>query len=67
MNASQKLDKLLSAMRASHQAMMATLDEEEDEDEEVGLEDKLTAAMVRAITMTKSRNRTFGTNGGYAA
>ncbi len=68
MKTAQKLDRLIASIQASHQAMLATLQEDdEEEDSAPSFEDKLTMAMVRAIKMTRSPSRTFGSNGGYAA
>lgn len=51
-------DKLLRAILMAQAVMIPAEPEEEDD----SLEDKLTVAVARAIEMTRSANRTFGSN-----
>lgn len=69
-----KKDMLIKAILANQQLLFTALksmDEDEEDDDSHGMmdgmEDKMTAAMVKAIKLTRSPHRTFGTNGSYAA
>ena len=64
-------DTLLESLLTHYQSLIAmlqsfreTADEGDDRSEEFPLsEDRLTAAMIKAIRLTRSPYRTFGTNG----
>lgn len=70
----KQTDQLIKALLKNQEALLKVLetlhmkddDESEDSDMMEGMEDKLTNAMVKAIKMTRSPNRTFGTNGSYS-